>query len=140
MSSLDRRRFLAGVLALLLPAGAGAAPRCPRARRAPPPPHPAPRPNVDASRVLTRAQLGDHAEAAEVFDLVRRIPRVADGIRCTCGCAELPGYRSLLSCFEGDGMARHCEVCQGQARLAHDLHAAGRPLAVIRLAIDRRFR
>jgi hypothetical protein len=89
--------------------------------------------------VVPRDRLADDPEAAAVFDLVRQIPQVVDGLRCACGCASVAGFRSLLSCFEGDGMARACEICRGQARLAHELHTAGRPLAVIRLAVDRRF-
>jgi hypothetical protein len=64
---------------------------------------------------------------------------VLDGIRCHCGCADEPGHRSLLTCFEGDGMARHCAICRGQTRLAHDLHKSGRTLGVIRSIIDRRY-
>ncbi len=100
--------------------------------------HPTPRPGIDASKVLAAVQL--HAPAAApVFDLVRTMPQVADGIRCHCGCAELPGYYSLLSCYEGAGMAQHCEICQGQARLAHRLHARGWSLSGIRSAIDAAF-
>ena len=148
-STLDRRAFLGSLGALVLflarptramppmthhcaTAGGGHARRQGHA-------HPDPRPGVDASHVVPRAQLGDDADIVEVFGMVREIPQVVDGIRCHCGCAELPGYRSLLSCYEGDGMARHCQICQGQARLAYDLHKRGRTLGVIRSIIDRRF-
>lgn len=97
--------------------------------------HPPPRPNIDAARVLTADRLHE-PDAAPVFDLVREIPQVADGIRCYCGCAHLDGYYSLLSCYEGAGMAQHCEVCQGEARLAHKLHGQGWSLNGIRSAID----
>lgn len=97
--------------------------------------HPTPRPGIDASRVLTATQL-HNADAAPVFDLVRQVPQVADGIRCHCGCAEVPGYYSLLSCFEGVGMAQHCDICQGQARLVHKLHGQGWSLNGIRAAVD----
>ncbi|MEO8226707.1 MAG: CYCYC family (seleno)protein, partial [Gemmatimonadota bacterium] len=69
----------------------------------------------------------------------RRIPQILDGIRCHCGCATLPGFYSLLSCYEGDGMARMCVICQGQARLADRLERAGKSLDQIRSAIDARF-
>jgi hypothetical protein len=36
-------------------------------------------------------------------------------------------------------MARHCEICQGQARLALRLHASGKTLDEIRAAIDARY-
>jgi hypothetical protein len=94
---------------------------------------------VTGARVLTRAQLGETPALAPLFDQVRAIPAVVDGIRCNCGCAELPGYYSLLSCFEGDAMARHCAVCQGQARLAARLHREGKTLDQIRDAVDARF-
>lgn len=97
--------------------------------------HPTPRPGVDASRVLTADRLHD-GTAAPIFDLIRQIPQVADGIRCHCGCATLPGYRSLLSCYEAPGMAQHCEICQGQAKLAHKLHRRDWSLDGIRAAID----
>src|SRR5206468_133918 len=85
------------------------------ARRAPrtgPGKHPAPRAGVDASHVLTKEQLTENADAAPAFDMVRSIPEIADGIRCQCGCADLPGFYSLLSCYEKDGMAQHCLICQ----------------------------
>ena len=129
---MDRRSFLAAGFAALLPMRTQPKPAATHA-------HPDPRPNVDASHVVPRAQLGDDTDILEVFDMVREIPQIADGIRCHCGCASLPGYRSLLSCYEGEGMARHCQVCQGQARLAHELFKAGRTLGVIRVAIDRRY-
>jgi len=109
------------------------------ARRARQKGHPTPRPDIDGSRVLRKAQLEDNPGAAPVFDMVRQIPEVADGIRCHCGCAEDPDHRSLLSCYEGDGMAQHCEVCQGQAKLAFRLHKAGKSLGDIRAAIDEEF-
>ncbi len=46
------------------------------------------------------------------------------------------GYYSLLSCYEGVGMAQHCDVCQGQARLVHKLHGQGWSLNGIQSAID----
>lgn len=101
--------------------------------------HPDPRPGIDASRVWTPAQLREYPAAAAAFELVRQMPGIADGIRCQCDCKELPDYRSLLTCFEGTGMAVHCEICQAQARLAFRLHKDGRSLAAIRRAIDLRF-
>lgn len=101
--------------------------------------HPTPRPGVNASRVLKSAALGERRKVIEVVDLVRQIPQVVDGIHCYCGCAELPESYSLLSCFEGGGMARHCAVCQNEARLAFRLNRAGRTLNEIRAAIDERY-
>jgi hypothetical protein len=101
--------------------------------------HPTPRPGITAANVLPVEQLADHPDAVPVFDLVREIPEIVDGIRCQCGCADLPGFYSLLSCYESEGMARHCVVCQGEARLAYRLHKAGESLDSIRSAIDARF-
>jgi hypothetical protein len=101
--------------------------------------HPTPRRGVTGARVLTRLQLDDTPALIPLFDAVRAAPRVVDGIGCHCGCAELDGYYSLLSCFEGEAMARHCVICQGQARLATRLHREGRTLDQIRDAVDAKF-
>ena len=101
--------------------------------------HPTPRPGITAVKVLTKDQLGDHKDAAPVFDLVREIPEIVDGIRCQCGCSALDGKYSLLSCYEADGMAAHCQICQGEGRLAHRLHKQGKTLDEIRAAIDAKF-
>lgn len=102
--------------------------------------HPTPRPGITAAKVLTRKQLGsEHADAGPAFDMVRQIPHIIDGIRCRCGCAELEGNYSLLSCYEGTGMAGHCEVCQGEGRLAFRLNKQGKSLNEIRAAIDAKF-
>jgi hypothetical protein len=102
-------------------------------------PHPTPRPGIDASKVLTREQLKEHPAAEPVFAMVRKIPHVVDGIRCQCGCAELPEFYSLLSCFEADGMAQHCVICRGEASLAFRMHEQGKSLDQIRAAIDKQF-
>jgi len=77
--------------------------------------------------------------AIPAFDEVRQIPEIVDGIRCHCGCAKNKDFYSLLSCYEGDGMARECHTCQGQGRMAFRLHTAGKSLAEIRDAIDARY-
>ena len=104
-----------------------------------PRPHPTPRPGIDASHVLSAKDLADSPRARVAFDEVRQIPQIVDGIRCQCGCAEIEGNYSLLSCYEGNGMARSCDVCQGQGRLAFRLHKAGKSLDQIRAAIDERY-
>ena len=102
-------------------------------------PHPKPRPGIDASKVLSAERLKDSPRALIAFDEIRQIPAIVDGIRCHCGCAGSEGFYSLLSCFEGDGMARMCDICRGQGRLAFRLHRAGKTLDEIRLAIDDRY-
>ena len=102
-------------------------------------PHPTPRKGINASRVLAGERLKHSPQARTAFDEVRQIPGIVDGVRCHCGCATLDGFYSLLSCFEGEGMAMHCEVCRGQGRLAFRLHRAGKSLDEIRAAIDDRY-
>lgn len=136
MSKASRRGFVAWCagMALLLPGRrlwAGAV------RRGGP--HPTPRPGITGANVLTREQLADAPHVIDLFDQVRQIPEIADGIRCQCGCADTPGFYSLLSCYESEGMARFCDICQGEGRLAYRLHKAGDSLDDIRAAIDARF-
>ena len=132
--ALSRRRLLASAALALL-----TAPRALLARVVEPG-HPAPRAGITAAKLPTREQLADVPEAIPVFDLVREIPQVIDGIRCQCGCAGAQNFYSLLSCFEGeDAMARHCAVCQGEARLAHRLHKQGKSLDAIRKGVDARY-
>ena len=85
------------------------------------------------------SELAEYPAAKTAFEAVREIPQVVDGIRCNCGCAEIPGFYSLLSCYEGGGMARICEICQGEGRLAARLYKSGKTLDEIRTAIDARY-
>ena len=135
MMMMSRRRFVALLPLLLLsrPAGLMAAPG-----PAQKPKHPTPRPGITAAKVLPDAKLTDQS-AAPVYAMVREIPEIVDGIRCNCGCADGKGFYSLLTCYEQGGMAQHCAICQGQARLAHKLHADGMSLNAIRRAIDAEF-
>ena len=133
-SSLTRRSFLAMLPLALLPSVARAM-RVPRRSARGPRTHPEPRPGITAAHVLPDSKLTDKS-AAPVYAMVREIPQVVDGIRCSCGCADLEGFYSLLSCYEADGMAQHCVICQGQARLAYKLHGEGWSLTGIRKAID----
>jgi hypothetical protein len=140
MPLLSRREFVWSVIAAApaLVFGRLSRPSCdhtPASRG----PHPTPRPGIDASRVLKAEELGNSRRAIVAFDQVRQIPQIADGIRCHCGCASHEGFYSLLSCYEGDAMARSCDVCQGQGRMAFRLHRAGKSLDDIRAAIDARY-
>jgi len=109
--------------------------RTPRALK-----HPDPRPGIDASGVLTAEDLtGFPEETLEIYDMIREMPEVADGIGCGCGCPALPNYRSLLTCFHQGGMAMGCPICQGEARVVHRRHSEGESLVQIRRAIDARF-
>ncbi len=132
---LSRRTFLSSLSLLLAPRLLAAMPRLRPAPGWVPHPHPEPRPGITSARVLPPGALQD-ATAAAAFDIVRQIPQIIDGIRCSCGCAGLKGYYSLLSCYEDAGMAQHCVICQGQATLAYKLHKQGWSLRGIRRSID----
>jgi hypothetical protein len=145
MQQLSRRAFIAtglGAFATLLASSAVARAHShshARAQRTLEP-HPDPRPGITGAKVSTKEQLADVPALIPLFDSVRAMPEIADGIRCHCGCAGLPGYRSLLSCYEGENaMARECKTCQGQARLAARLEKSGKSLDEIRAAIDAKF-
>jgi hypothetical protein len=145
MSQFSRRAFIAtglGAFGAMMASAAAAramAPTCAHgARRGGP--HPEPRPGITGEKVATTEQLAGASALIPLFDSVREIPEIADGIRCHCGCADMPGYRSLLSCYEGaDAMARECRTCQGQGRLAARLKKSGKSLDEIRAAIDAKF-
>ena len=103
--------------------------------------HPEPRPGIDASGVLSADELKADdvpGETIALYDAVREMPEVADGLACYCGCM-LVGNRSLLTCYGETGMARSCMICQGEARLAHRRWKEGQSLDQIRRAIDARF-
>jgi hypothetical protein len=103
-------------------------------------PHPTPRPGITAAKVTSAEILAKRPLVADAFEAVRAIPEVVDGLRCHCGCAGLPGYYSLLSCFEGPGaMALSCPICPGEGRMAARLHKAGKSLTEIRAALDAKY-
>ncbi|MBC8089986.1 MAG: hypothetical protein H7Z40_22225 [Phycisphaerae bacterium] len=102
--------------------------------------HPAPRRGITGAKVLSAAQLAKHPKLVSLFDSVRKLPHIMDGIRCNCGCGNPPSMYSLLSCYEvASPMALDCAVCQGQARLAARLHGEGSSLEQIRKAVDAKF-
>jgi len=97
------------------------------------------RPGITGAKVLTAAQMTRSSDLVELFDGIREIPHIADGIGCHCRCAEFGGHRSLLTCYEGDAMALSCPICQGEGRVAVRLTKAGKSLDEIRAAIDAQF-
>ena len=142
----DRRRFLGSlpaaafaVAALARPGRAHAtlAAHCATHGIRHPAVHPDPRPGVDASDVVPDEKVS--AALKELFDLVRAAPRIVDGVRCHCGCADIPGYYSLLSCYEAPGMALGCDVCQTQGRLVGRMARDGATLEEVRAAVDETF-
>ena len=139
MTVPSRRRFVATIGAILLTPTLSTQLRASTSARKGGP-HPKPRDGVSAAKVAPRDKLADRPKAVAGFDQVREIPAILDGIRCQCGCTDGKAYYSLLSCFElPDMMAADCEICQGQARLAHRLHKAGKTLDEIRRGIDARY-
>jgi len=134
-----RRRFLASCLGVLALGATRARPLWAAGRRAGDPGHPTPRPGITAANVLPDSALVDYPSCKSAFEAVRKIPQIVDGIRCNCGCATLPGFYSLLSCYEAEGMARICPICQGQGRMAYRLFTSGQTLDEIRVAIDARY-
>ena len=136
---LTRRRFIALTTALLPGALLGWS-FGPRHRSlAKPGPHPEPRPGITAAKVPTPEQLQEASRLIPLFDRVREIPQIMDGIGCQCCWDEAPYMYSLLSGYEGsDAMAKVCESCQAQGRLVTELHKQGKSLNEIRAAIDAR--
>ena len=101
--------------------------------------HPTPRAGITGAKVLRAANRAKSPHLVELFDGIRAIPQIADGIGCHCGCAELSGHYSLLSCYEGEAMAKACPICQGEGRVTVRLAKAGKSLDEIRTAIDAQF-
>ena len=128
---LTRRSFLGSLTAvfgtfLLPPRIVSAAPK-----------HPTPRPGITGEYVLTRKSLERTPELIPLFDSIRKIPRVADGIQCSCGCSNMSiEFYSLLSCFEKNGMAVNCGTCQKLGRLVVKMQSHGKTLDQIRAAVD----
>jgi hypothetical protein len=140
-NALSRRVFLstlAGAAAALASGAGRATALMPRiARRTE---HPDPRPDADGSNVLTAEDLSGNPDLIPLFEGIAKIPHIADGIGCTCGCAADPNIRSLLSCYEKSSrMAMFCEICQAEGRMTVRLHERGRTLDQIRAALDARF-
>ena len=103
--------------------------------------HPEPREGITGEGVVPTEQLqseGIPEETIALYDGIRAIPEIADGLACYCGCM-LMGNRSLLTCYHDTGMARGCLICQGSARIAIRRHQEGQTLDQIRRAIDARY-
>jgi hypothetical protein len=98
--------------------------------------HPEPRPGITAEHVVRADVMPERAR--DVYTIAARIPSILDGLFCHCDCHERDGRRSLLECYHDD-MASTCGICQGQVRMAAELHDAGKSLDQIRAAIDQRY-
>lgn len=100
--------------------------------------HPTPRPAVTAVKVLPVSFVPRTPGATEAYAAARDAAATLDGLYCHCDCSKHAGHRSLLTCFESDHGA-YCDVCMGEAIVAHGMAQQGRPLEEIRTAIDRQF-
>ena len=100
--------------------------------------HPAPRPGITAEKVLPISFVPRTPGSAEAYAAAREAAATLDGVYCHCDCSKHAGHRSLLTCFEGDHGA-YCDVCMGEAMVAHGMARQGKSLEEIRTAIDRQF-
>jgi len=100
--------------------------------------HPTPRPGVTAVKVLPVSFVPRTPGSAEAYAAAREAAATLDGLYCHCDCSKHAGHRSLLTCFEGEHGA-YCDICMGEAMVAHGMVQQGRPLEEIRTAIDRQF-
>ncbi len=96
--------------------------------------HPAPRVDVTADHVVPAASFLPH-RTQRAYAIAATVPGTLDGIYCYCECARHAGHRSLLTCFES-AHGSQCDICMGQAELAHRLLKEGKELTQIRAAID----
>ncbi len=102
--------------------------------------HPEPREDIDASLMISDEDIAHMGEEVQgIYNMVREIPHVADGIGCYCGCHTREGYRSLLTCYYPKGRAMGCPICQGEAKLVYRRTKEGQTLDQIRRAIDARY-
>ncbi|MGE5800999.1 MAG: CYCXC family (seleno)protein [Gemmatimonadota bacterium] len=100
--------------------------------------HPDPRPGVTAVKVLPVSFVPRTPGAVEAYAAAREAAATLDGVYCHCDCSKHSGHRSLLTCFESEHGA-YCDICMGEAMVAHGMAQQGRPLEEIRTAIDRQF-
>jgi hypothetical protein len=93
---------------------------------------PAPRPHVDASRVLPSSALppGLGVEPQLAYTIAREIPQILDGLPSYCHSG-----RSLLSCFESEA-ALQASYSRTVAELAYVLARQGHDLAYIRQYVE----
>lgn len=100
--------------------------------------HPTPRPGITAAKVLPISFVPRTPGSGEAYAAARDAAETLDGVYCHCDCSKHAGHRSLLTCFESDHGA-YCDVCMGEAIVAHGMAQQGRSLDEIRTAIDRQF-
>ena len=137
-----RRYSRRGAIAAFLSAAATLLSGCldrPAPRRSAVYRHPLPRAGITAANVLPDSALLTYPRAIPVFAMVREIPKVMDSVMCHCNCAATLKRRSLLACFESEGMAKDCDLCLEQGVRVYNLHRNGVSLEHIRTIIDAAF-
>lgn len=100
--------------------------------------HPTARPGITNAKVLPVSFVPRTPGAVEAYAAARDAAGTLDGLYCHCDCSKHSGHRSLLTCFEGEHGA-YCDICMGEAMVAHGMAQQGRSLEEIRTAIDRQF-
>jgi hypothetical protein len=105
----------------------------------PGPKHPDPRSELELRGLVAADKRLSPPHVIRAFEEARRASRVFDSIRCPCRCSRRPGRRSLLSCFEGDGMARDCDECLAAAEFVAARYREGQSLIDIRASFDHVF-
>ena len=97
--------------------------------------HPSPRIVEMASDVVPAARYASQPRAREVYVMAAAVPHVLDGLYCYCRCRDHSGHYSLLDCFASDHAAG-CDVCMGEAEIAHQMTMRGESMEAIRAAVD----
>ena len=102
--------------------------------------HPDPRAGITSEHVLSATDIGDLGtkKVLGAYDAARERPEIFDGLACACGCTDKPEHRSLLVCYETK-QPTGCTSCREEAMLVAELAHAGKTLAEIRLAVDKKY-
>jgi hypothetical protein len=100
--------------------------------------HPAVRVAEMASDVVPDARYASFPRAREAYQIAAGTPHVLDGLYCYCHCSQHAGHYSLLDCFASDHAAG-CDVCMGEAEIAHEMTRQGASLGDIRAEVDRTY-
>ncbi|MDO8665777.1 MAG: CYCXC family (seleno)protein [Gemmatimonadales bacterium] len=99
--------------------------------------HPDPRAGITGATVVP-ASNWNFEPIVRAYTAAAQNAQVIDGLFCYCQCKQNVGHRSLLTCFETEhGSA--CDICQGEAVLAAQMHGRGATLDQIRQEVDRQF-
>jgi hypothetical protein len=104
--------------------------------------HPEPRAGITSDKVLKADDLGEKPRKAVLaaYDAARQSPQIFDGLACACGCHGDATYqhRSLLVCYE-TRQPTGCQSCQMESAFVGKMVKAGKSLAEIRAAVDKKF-